>query len=422
MTLGAEICINCARCGTCLSVCPVYDITRHEIFSPRGKARILAGPASGKDPEGFSLKNSKIVETLDACLQCGACSSVCPAGVEVDDIVRRVRGDIGYLGVYGKALLKGVLKRPRLLLHLAGFFSRLPLSPMMKNGLLLRFLALFDMQSHKDTPYLVLPEISSRPALSRGLGSVKEGIKGLAAEKRIVFFLGCIQNYIYPEVAEAIARCLGGAFVMPPGQVCCGMPAFASGLTDQARALALSNIRAMGAAGDFDVAITGCASCAAMIRRWPSLFEDGPDKAAALIIASKTKEFSEFVMESGLALGVSEKYKGLAMAYHAPCHGRFVSGQSAGINATERLLTRLNPWRFRPVPHGCCGHGGVFSLKNAGLSSVIFKKRLDVMEENGAEMVVTTCSGCLLQFRTNLPDGGLKAIHLAEALIKTDLS
>ncbi|MGQ9500277.1 MAG: (Fe-S)-binding protein, partial [Dissulfurimicrobium sp.] len=415
MALGVEIDINCTRCGTCLSVCPIYDITRHELFSPRGKMKILARPASGKDPEGFSFKNSKIVETLDACLQCGACSYVCPAGVEVDDIVRRIRGDIGYQGIYGKALLKGVLKRPRLMLHLARFFSRLPLNPMIKNGLLLRFLGLFDRQSHKDTPYLILPKISSRPALSMGFDSVKKGIKKLATEKRIVFFLGCIQNYVYPEVAEAIACCLEGAFVMPPGQVCCGMPAFASGLIDQAQALAISNILAIGAAGDFDVVVTGCASCAAMIRYWPSLFKDGPYKDAALIIASKTKEFSKFIMESGLALGISEKYKGLAMTYHAPCHERFVLGQSAGINATERLLTRLNPWHFRPIPHGCCGHGGVFSLKNAGLSSVIFKKRLDAIEENGAEVVVTTCSGCLLQFRANLPDGGLKAIHLAEA-------
>lgn len=420
MALGAEIGINCTRCGTCLSVCPVYNITRHEMFSPRGKTRILAGPASGKDPEGFSIDDPKILETLDACLQCGACSSVCPAGIEVDDIVRRVRGDTGYLGVYGEALLKGVLKRPGLMLHLAGFFSRLPLSLMMKNGLLLRFMGLFDMQSRTDTPYLVLPEISSRPALSRDINGVKEDIKGLAAGKRIVFFLGCIQNYIYPEVAEAIARCLGGAFTMPSDQGCCGMPAFASGLADQARALAISNIRAMEAAGDFDVVVTGCASCAAMIRRWPRLFEDGPDKDAALIISSKTKEFSEFVMESGLAVGVSEKYKDSVISYHAPCHGRFVPGRPPGTDAAGRLMKRLSTWHFRPVPQGCCGHGGIFSIKNAGLSSVIFKKRLEAMEENGADIVVTTCSGCLLQFRTNMPDGGLKAIHLAEALIKTD--
>lgn len=415
--------ISCTRCGACLSVCPVYDITRHELFSPRGKIRLLSGSHHCDMPQDLHphLKDSKILETLDLCLQCGACSSICPAGVAVDDIIRSVRRNVRYLGGWGEMVLKGALNRPGPMFYLAKLFSRFPFRLPVESGLLLRFSGLIDTLSSKKT-CISLPTISSKPFLSRGLDGIKDKGRGSTREKRIIFFLGCVQNYIYPEIAEAITHCLGGKLIIPPHQRCCGMPAFASGLTEQARALAVLNIRAIKEAGDFDIIVTGCASCAAMIRRWHRLFENGPVKDTALLIASKTKEFSEFVMESGLAIGISERYQGLTMAYHAPCHKRYMLNQQARIYATERLLAYLNPGYFRPIPNGCCGHGGMFSLRHTDLSSAIFEKRLKIIEENEVNVVVTTCSGCLLQFRTNLPENNLKVVHLAEILMtKTSL-
>ncbi|UKL13431.1 (Fe-S)-binding protein [Dissulfurimicrobium hydrothermale] len=405
---------KCTRCGACLSVCPVYDLTRHELFSPRGKARLFQGGASVCFGPAF-LKKEKVFETLNACLQCGGCSFVCPAGVEVDDIVRDARRRLGSPGSF---FLRTILNRPYFALRLARFLSGISRMLPMDSGLILRLLGFLDMS--EGLTQISLPDISPRPAvlhLSRGFYDVKRGIYGLTEGKKTVFFIGCIQNYIYTDVAEAIAGLLGGAVIVPAAQVCCGMPAFASGLMDQARALALANIRAIEDAGIFDAVVTGCASCAAMIRRWPVLFEHGPDRDAALKIASSVMEFGDLLVRAGHVLKISECYAGLVMTYHAPCHERFASGGKGKAGAMEGFLGRLSPAGFRSTRSGCCGHGGVFSLKHAGLSRKIFERRLEAVvgKDKGVDLVVTTCSGCLLQFRMNTPSSlNLKAIHIAE--------
>jgi ferredoxin len=78
----------CTKCGACLSVCPVYDIKRHERFSPRGRERLLRGLIS-KPSRSI---HPKILETLEECLQCGACSAICQSGVDVCALVRKARG------------------------------------------------------------------------------------------------------------------------------------------------------------------------------------------------------------------------------------------------------------------------------------------------------------------------------------------
>ena len=408
MTIKAamDVKIDCTRCGACNSICPVYDLTRHERFSPRGKARLFSDLVRGEGLKRLSHKDLKLAETLSACLQCGACSSVCPAGVEVDAIVRRVRQGNPMSGL---GFFSGLLKRPGLISRLAPLFSMVP----RESGLILRLLGLSSAVSRGRGARFVMPQISSRPAIFRGLEGVKGRFGHLTNRPKIAFFLGCIQNYIYPEVAEAIARCLGGTLTVPVDQVCCGLPFWSSGLMDQARTLALRNLNAIQMAGS-DVVITGCASCAAMMKRWPELFEDGPDKDAAVKVASMVKEFTEFVRDSGRVPGISERYSGLSMTYHAPCHQRFALG---GAGAGIELLQQAAPRDFVPVSENCCGHGGVFSLKQAGLSRAILEKRLDVIKEKGVDLIVTTCSGCLLQFRTALPDeGNLRAVHIAELL------
>ncbi|MDA8163345.1 MAG: (Fe-S)-binding protein [Desulfobacteraceae bacterium] len=398
--------MDCTRCGSCNAVCPVYDLTRHERFSPRGKARLFSDIVRGGGSNGLSSRDTKLFETLGACLQCGACSYVCPAGVEVDSNVRKLRQANS---LPGPGLPYGLLKRPRLLSGLAQFFFMLP----GRSGLMCRLSGLLDAFSSGEAASFIMSQISSRPAISRGLEGVGRRLGYLEGGPRPAFFLGCIQNYIYPEIAEAIARHLGPRLIAPAGQTCCGLPAWSSGLKDDARALALINIKAMQEV-DCDVIVTGCASCASMIRRWPELFDDGREKEAAIKIASMVSEFSDFISKSKHVPAISSRYAGLSMTYHAPCHQRFILG---GSGAAKALLQQAAPGEFIPVPEGCCGHGGVFSLKHAGLSRAILKKRLDAVKDNGVDLIVTTCSGCLLQFRSAVPvDGGLKAVHIAEFL------
>ena len=60
---------KCIRCGLCKSLCPVFRVIREEQLSPRGKAIIL-------DSDNYE----KIVYD---CTLCKACETECPVNLEL---------------------------------------------------------------------------------------------------------------------------------------------------------------------------------------------------------------------------------------------------------------------------------------------------------------------------------------------------
>ena len=61
----------CSRCGSCLSVCPAYRVTRDEAVTARSKLRMIE-----KLSRGSSLSREE-VEKVFLCLHCRACERVC---------------------------------------------------------------------------------------------------------------------------------------------------------------------------------------------------------------------------------------------------------------------------------------------------------------------------------------------------------
>ena len=74
--------IHCMHCGMCLPTCPTYELTGLEKYSPRGRIRLIKAIADG---ELDLTENFK--ESINFCLDCQACVSACPAGVEYGQIV-----------------------------------------------------------------------------------------------------------------------------------------------------------------------------------------------------------------------------------------------------------------------------------------------------------------------------------------------
>jgi glycolate oxidase iron-sulfur subunit len=64
----------------------------------------------------------------------------------------------------------------------------------------------------------------------------------------------------------------------------------------------------------------------------------------------------------------------------------------------------------------CCGQGGSFNVANYDLSLKILDKKIQAIQETGADVVTTACSGCLLQLLDGIHQAGLKieAQHLVE--------
>ena len=402
-------------------MCPVYDVTRHERFSPRGKYRLIAeiiGKGPGSAPEGQGPGKNvlpfKVLETLKDCLQCGACGYICPAGVEINALVRSARGASYAKGLSTPWWLWDILKSRRLTPLLAKLLGGIPGT----SGLVWRLLGLTGRTSRDEKPpHFEMPSLAQRPALSRRYFRLLDPSRGADSRPgpRIALFLGCVQNYLYPEVAEAMIRCLGGKVLVPLGQGCCGMPAWSAGAQETAKELVLQNLKAFEKARA-DFIVTGCAACASMIREWPKLFsEKDPKKEVAGNLADKVREFSRLVVELKVLSHRESRDRSVTVTYHAPCHQRFDLG---GVGESEGLLDRMFSDAFRPMSHECCGQGGLFSIGNPELAWQIFEKRLSAWDRTGASTVVTTCSGCLLQWRagTAHQTGGPRVLHLAELI------
>src|SRR5579885_2251113 len=76
---------ECIRCGLCLSVCPTYRPTSVEGDSPRGRVALVKAQLEGKvDPDSATFQRH-----MDLCLQCMACASICPTGVNAGTVVAR---------------------------------------------------------------------------------------------------------------------------------------------------------------------------------------------------------------------------------------------------------------------------------------------------------------------------------------------
>jgi L-lactate dehydrogenase complex protein LldE len=227
---------------------------------------------------------------------------------------------------------------------------------------------------------------------------------------RVALFVTCLADTLFPAVGRAtvaVLERLGVEVEFPREQTCCGQLHLNAGHPDVAGALAQRFERVFGGA---EAVVTPSGSCAAMVRiHHPELL----GRAGA---AARTWELSQFLVERLGVEDVGSSYAG-RLTYHPTCHSlRLLRVGDAPL----RLLAAVPALELVELPEAeaCCGFGGTFAVKNAGVSTAMLERKLEQVRASGAGAVCACDSSCLMHIGGGLRRQGLpvQAVHLAEVL------
>ncbi|MGE0607563.1 MAG: (Fe-S)-binding protein [Pirellulales bacterium] len=234
---------------------------------------------------------------------------------------------------------------------------------------------------------------------------------------KISLMITCLGDVLRPSTGQATVRLLrrlGHEVDFPGDQTCCGQPHFNSGFADLAREQARHTLRVF--AGN-DLVVVPSGSCAAMVKHeYPHLLEgDAEWHPRALDLASRTYELAEFLVHKLGVTDVGARYEG-KIAYHYACHlrGLGLAGE------VETLIQHVSGATLVPLHHQdqCCGFGGSFSVRYPQVSGAMVKDKVRCIVATGADAVVSTDAGCLMNIggRLHREDKPVEVLHIAELL------
>jgi Fe-S oxidoreductase len=341
----------CSGVGLCRkkrdgTMCPSYMVTREEAHSTRGRANALRLAMAGQLGDA-KLSDAAVLDVLDLCLECRACKSECPVGV---DVAR-----------FKSEFLSGYWERHRMTMaaqvfgsaHTAAAWgSRLaPISNRVLDSKPARWAAekIVGLDRRRSMPQWSRKTLrrQARPTLDPSAGAL--------------LFADTFTEYADPEIGLAAVDVLNAAgvltFVAP--NHCCGRPLISQGRLSEARRLAEKNVHTLFEAADRGQRIVFVEpSCLSAVK------DDAPDllrgelQRRARVIAQHAVLFEEF-LEDELAAGRATLHLQAGPAHvmlHPHCHQR-----SMGLAAPAKaLLSRIPSATVTDLDAGCCGMAGSF--------------------------------------------------------------
>jgi len=402
--------LQCIRCASCLNVCPIFRLVGGHVFG-----KVYTGGIGTILTAWFDeLKKSEDIQGL--CIQCGACKDVCPGKIDIPDLIMEIRRRLVleqgvpllqktiYAVVNNRKLFQGMLR----VASVAG-------KPF-ASGKFIRHLPLFlaDLTDGRS-----LPAIAAEPFRDRF-----KKVRQPQLQEKAVFYAGCLIDFAYPEMGEALVKILNKAgieVIFPEEQTCCGAPARYNGAYEVAANNAIDNIKALLSV-DATYVISACPTCTvALTHEFISTFESVGQAEwmpKARVLAEKAIDFatlvSKLVDEGRLTMKEGQKLGRLT--YHDSCHLK----RTLKVSAQPRELLQKAGYELAEMFEcdTCCGMGGSYSLKLPEISAPILQRKLKNIKDTGAAVVAMDCPGCVMQIRGGMDQDGadVKVRHTAELL------
>lgn len=410
-----ELFLDCVHCGLCTAHCPTYLELGDENDSPRGRIYLMRAVTDGR------LALSRDVRRhLELCLDCRACETACPSGVQYGKLIEPFRVAMEQTpdaprktdDWFHRWILFGLFPYPQRLrraLTPARWAQRLGLLSLVQRLGLTRLLGprlrqLTDMLP----PYRKMPK--PLPEVLPAIGKRRA---------RVALFTGCVGDVMFRHTNWATARVLqhnGCDVVVPAAQACCGAIHFHAGSSDPARQLADANLAAFDVDG-VDAVIVNVAGCGSMLKDYGHHWHDA-QQTARQRFAGKVRDVHEFLDELGpIAPGGPMRF---TATYHDACH--LVHAQRVR-EAPRRLLSLVPELRLVELPESevCCGAAGTYNLTEPEMAGRLGRRKLENIRRTGAAAVLTANAGCLLQVQREARQQGA-GLWIAHPMDLLDLS
>jgi glycolate oxidase iron-sulfur subunit len=403
---------DCVHCGFCLPTCPTYVLWGEEMDSPRGRIHLMKQGVEG------APMTTEMVRHFDLCLGCMACMTACPSGVKYGALIESTRQQVerrhtrSVADAALRAAIFSLFPYPSRL-----WFARAALAAYQRLGVkrvVERTGLLERLPARLRALALLQPEL-------RHVEDVPAWTPARGAERRKVGLLtGCVQRVFFSHVNAATVRVLsaeGCGVAAPPEQGCCGALSLHAGREAEAQEFARRTIDEFETA-KVDAIVVNAAGCGSAMKEYGYLLRDDPAYAErAAQFSSRVRDLSEFIVEIGSRAVGQGTFPNVRAAYQDACH----LAHAQGIRRQPRELLRRIPGldlRELSEPEICCGSAGIYNLVEPEPARELGDRKAGRVEATGAELIITSNPGCLLQIRAALRRRGsnVRVVHIAEVL------
>ena len=412
---AVEMCSGLGACrkGNAGTMCPSFMATRDEAHSTRGRANALRLALAGQLGEA-GLADEGVREVLDLCLECRACKSECPVGVDV----ARMKSE--FLSAYHRG--HGTPLQARALGHvdrLAVWGSRFaPVSNAIARSAPVRALneRLLGLDRRRMPPAFERRTFRALAASGTARQAGPKVQRSDSMGSSVSLFVDTFTNHFHPRIGMAamdVMQRAGFGVTLSPN-VCCGRPLISQGLLDEARERARENTRRLFARAEAgDALIFLEPSCLSAIREDAPDLLSGDERRRAQVIAARAHLFEPWLEDewragrANLSLGAGPS----SVVVHGHCHQKAMGD----LAKAKALLGRIPGATVSDPDAGCCGMAGSFGYVKSHfeVSQAIGERRLLPVARalsTGAVLVAsgTSCRQQIADFT------GVRALHAAE--------
>jgi len=341
---------ECRRHDGKKTMCPSYRVTKEEMHSTRGRARLLFEMLEG-DPLRGGWRSEAVKEALDLCLACKGCKGDCPVNVDMatykaEFLSHYYEGRARPVWAYAFGLIPWWA-------HLASKLPRavnaLGQAPVLSDvGKLLakvapqRKIPLFAEQSFKDWY-----------REHRGTARPNEG------KRRVILWPDTFNTYFHADTARHALEVLEAAgydVIVPLQNLCCGRPLYDYGMLDLARVLLrelLEALRPEIEAGTPVVVLEP--SCASVFK--DELIDMLPHDHDAHRLSDQVGTLGDFLSRDEDWTPPRLRRR---IVLHGHCHHKSVPALT--LAGDRKLLEKLGA-EVHELDDGCCGMAGAFGFE-----------------------------------------------------------